>query len=421
MSERSADADVVVVGAGAAGLAATKAMRSQGLSVRLLEAKARVGGRAWTDADTFGVPLDWGCSWLHSASANPFTEMADAWGWRYSRRPARGRLYLEEGRWESDAEHAERMAFYDECMQAILAAAEAGRDVAVSEVIPRAHRWRGMFDFWLAVMNAYESPEVSTLDFSRYRDTGENWPLADGYGALVARYGADLEVALGAPVTAIRWGGPHVEVRTERGRLRARAVVVTASTSVLAEERIVFDPPLPGWKRDAIEAVPLGYAAKVAFAFDDDVFGVTEPTFVMPARDAPRTLSFQLRPFGRQLAVGYLGGRFCQSLEEAGEEAMLAFGRERLGEIFGAHILRHVTRAACVRWGPDPHIRGAYSCARPGCADARHALGRPVDGRLFFAGEACSPDYFTTAHGAYLSGLATAEAVRAHLMPHGRG
>ncbi len=348
--------DVIVVGAGAAGLAAAKTLRGAGLRVAVLEAKHRTGGRAWTDAATFGVPLDWGCHWLHSADVNPFTKMAQTWGFAHRTGTGWGRLHLVEP----------------------------------------AH--------------------VSTLDLARYRDTGENWPVADGYGALVARYGADLEVALGTPARRIDWGGGRgVRVRTARGTLDARAVVVTVSTGVLAAGTLRFEPPLPQWKLAAIDAVPLGYAGKIAFAFDRDVFDLPSTTYAIPERGAPRTLSFQIRPFARSLAVGYVGGHFCRELEAAGEVAMIAFARERLVDMFGAGVPRRIVKSACVRWGEDPDVRGGYSCARPGRAEQRAALARPVGERVFFAGEACSREFFSTAHGALLNGVEVGRAVADYL------
>lgn len=410
MSLDRTSSDVVVVGAGAAGLAAARTLRARDLGVRVLEAKKRIGGRAWTDTETFGVPLDWGCHWLHSASINPFTTMADEWGCAYRTGSVRRRVHTGTS-WETDAEYEERIRFLRRCWDTVGAAGEAGRDVSVADVTERDHRWTPVFDFWVTVTSGFEPQYVSTLDLARYRDTGENWPLEDGYGALVARLGEGLDITLGTRVHRIDWAGPRVRVHTSRGVLDAAAVIVTVSSGVLASGDIRFDPPLPAWKLAAIEAVPLGQANKIAFQLPGNPLGLPAHGHALPGGTAPATAAFQVRPFGRDLLVGYVGGYFCLELERAGEEAMIAFGLERLVEVFGSDVRRHVTRAACSHWGTDADIRGGYSCAPPGAADRRTDMATPLAERVYFAGEACSADFFSTAHGAYLSGIAGAEAV----------
>lgn len=419
MSGGSGSVDVVVVGAGAAGLAAARTLREGGCRVALLEAAARIGGRAWTDTETFGVPLDWGCHWLHSASINPFTRLADRWGFSYRRGAVQGRVHLE-GRWDSEAERAERAGFVRRGWEAIAAAGRAGRDVAAAEVIEREHRWSAVFRFWISVMTGLDAEEVSTLDFSRYRDTGENWPLQEGYGALVARYGRGLAVRLRTPVRRIDWRRRPLRIETARGTLRSAAVIVTVSTGVLAAGDIRFDPPLPARRLEALEGVPMGQANKVAFALDG-AGDLPEHGHALSAAGAPRTIGFQIRPFGRDLVVGYVGGAFCLELERAGAAAMIDHAREQLVAMFGSGLGRRITAGACSRWGEDPLVRGGYSCARPGAAERRRELGTPLGAQVFFAGEACSAEAFSTAHGALQSGIDTAREVLAMLRPAGRG
>lgn len=404
---RSAAADAVVIGAGAAGLSAARALRRAGLNTPLLEAKSRIGGRAWTDTETFGVPLDWGCHWLHSAGINPFTRMADEWGFAYRTGTIRGGLYGKDG-WDLPSEFEARQAFLRRNWEAIAQAGRAGRDVRALEVIERNHRWSPAMAWWVSVMTGLDARDVSTLDLQRYRDTGENWPLEAGYGTLVARYGAGLAVSLETVVRRVEWGGRRVRVHTNRGVLDAHAVVIAVSVGVLGAEAIVFDPPLPAWKQESLAAVPLGYANKIAFRLDGNPLDLPAHGHALSVRHAPQSIGFQIRPFGRDLLVGYVGGGFCRDLEAAGEAAMIDFGRERLAEMYGAGIARHVVDAACSAWTADPHVRGGYSCALPGMAERRAELAMPLDDRVFFAGEACHHEFFATAHGAHLSGLATA-------------
>ena len=108
---------------------------------------------------------------------------------------------------------------------------------------------------------------------------------------------------------------------------------------------------------------------------------------------------------------GFFGGDLAQSLELEGEGAFCAMASEELVALFGSKLRRALRPIAESRWGCDPWVRGAYSHARPGCAGARAVIRRPIKGRIFFAGEACSPHAFSTAHGAHDTGVEAAEAV----------
>jgi monoamine oxidase len=199
--------------------------------------------------------------------------------------------------------------------------------------------------------------------------------------------------------------------------VRGRAAIVAASTAVLAAGRIDFDPPLPLEIQEAIAALPLGEAEKVAVAFSRDVFGRSELDHLSFVHDTLEAVRFFIRPFGHDLAIAYIAGRFARALSDEGEAAMIAFAEDRLVDVFGADIRRHRIGAAATGWLRDPDIGGGYSCALPGKAAARAVLATPVGDRLFFAGEACSLRSYGTIHGAYESGVAAARAVAATLGP----
>ena len=419
MSPPDADVDIVVVGAGAAGLAAARTAMELGLRVTLLEAKDRIGGRAYTDTENFGVPFDHGCNWLHSADVNPLATLARALGFSYLRRRRMQRIWLD-GRWATAAERQDRLAYFERNEAAILAAAEKG-DGAMSEVIERDERWTPLFDRWIAVTCGVDPEEASTLDTARYRDTGENWPVREGFGALIARYGAGVPVALETPVRRIDWGANPIRIESQGGTVSAESVIVTVSTGVLRDESIRFTPGLPEWKRAAIEAVPMGMANKIALGFDRDPFGVPDNASVSSMATSREVFGFQLRPFGREIAIASVGGRFCSELEREGPRAMADFALAALKDMFGSGIARLVRAQVTTAWESDPTIRGGYSAARPGHAHRRSDLALPLEDRVFFAGEATSPDFFTTAHGAYSSGIAAARDAARILASSGNG
>jgi monoamine oxidase len=405
--------DLVVVGAGAAGLAAARTALASGLTVVVLEAKRRIGGRAHTDTATFGVPWDRGAHWLHQASRNPFTAFAEAQGFGCDRSTLPRRLW--SGGWAGADLQAELDAYYARGFAAIAAAGAAGLDVAASEAIPPHPRFRAMFDSWSAALSGADPERVSTLDYARYEMSGGNWRVVDGFGVLLARFGQGLPVELATPAKRIRWGGREVVVETARGALRGRTVIVTASTNVLASGRIAFDPPLPARKQEALAAVPVGEAGKVALALEGELPGPAGAYFLHIEHRTHEAMRFEMRPFGRNLVVGYLGGRFAAELEAAGPEAMVAFATDQLARVFGAGLRGQVRAAAATGWVHDPDILGGYSCALPGMAHLRPRLAEPLAERVFFAGEAGSLEAFGTVHGARASGEAAARAAARRL------
>ena len=121
-------------------------------------------------------------------------------------------------------------------------------------------------------------------------------------------------------------------------------------------------------------------------------------------------LNIRLRPFGRDLADAYLAGPRWRAVESAGEGAMIAAVRDALVGVLGTDVKRHIAAVASSRWGAEPSILGAYSAAKPGRFHRRADIARSLEDRLFFAGEATSPEFFSTCHGAHLTGIAAVEA-----------
>lgn len=401
--------DIVVIGAGIAGLAAARTARAAGLDVTLIEASRRIGGRAYTDTATLGHPFDHGCYWMHSASRNPFVAIAHQLGFTYRKTQFRNRRLYAGDRWATPAETREWVAYNARNERAIEKAGREGRDIAIAEVIEHGSRWEPLFAAWVAAFSGADPDEISALDWFNYKNTDENWPVREGFGALVAAWGADVPVSFECPATQVDWSERMVRVITPRGTIEARAAIVTVSTGVLAADAIRFTPALPDWKCKAISGVPMGHAEKVGLAFDRDVFGMPAASGVSYVGDRPEGFGFQIRPFGRDMAMCHLGGRFAAALQKDGEAAMIAYARERLATMFGSAIKRRITAAQASRWEADPFIRGGYAAALPGCAHMRADLARPLDDRLFFAGEATHAAFFSTAHGAYLSGTDAAD------------
>ena len=404
------EVDLVIVGAGAAGLAAGRRAGECGLSYLICEAMDRIGGRAFTESVTFGTPWDHGCHWLHSGSVNPFAKLADQYGFRYGT-TAPCRRTFDGSRWLTDEEHAEiNRQVYDGLWGAITSAGHEGRDVAATEVVDMAHPWIALLRTALGAEWGVDIPEVSTGDDVAYRDTDENWPVENGYGALVSRHAEGIPVELNSAVTRIDWSGPGVVVETSNGPVNARAALVTVSTRIVQDDVIEFSPSLPDWKRQAYGAITLGNANKVSFKIDKRLLGECASSAWI--RVTPEQgMWFQFREFDRDMANGYIAGALGDEIEAEGQAALIASGRDALASALGSDILKAIEVEATTMWRHEPWIRGAYGAAQPGKAHLRKDLATPIEDRLFFAGEATSLDFFSTCHGAHLTGIAAVDAI----------
>lgn len=411
--------DVAIVGAGAAGLAAARRADELGLSAFVFEAKDRIGGRTFTDSESFGVPWDRGAHWLHSADVNPLTRIAETLSHAYLARPRPfdGRFHLGGG-WGVAEDWRGYRDEFEAALERVVAAGESGKDIAVTDLLDGSSRWRRMVHHIFTAISGLPPSEISTADLAAYRDTEANWPLERGYGALLQAHYRGMPVELSTPVTAIDTSGGSIVLETPRGTVGARSLIVTVSTNVLASGAIRFTPALPDRVQKALAGIPTGSANKVAFHFRRNVFDLPDTSYVsfMDERDAARpACSFQIRPFGSELAIAYLGGDLSLNLERAGEGEMIDFARAALGDMFGTDIFTELSGVAATSWSTDPHTLGAYSCALPGEAHRRAVLAEPVTERFFLAGEAVSADWFSTVQGAHVTGVEAANKAAAYL------
>ena len=404
--------DVAIIGAGAAGLGAAKALKDSGLSVIVLEGRDRVGGRAHTTEAAPGVIFDVGCGWLHSADKNSFVGIAEALGFEINRDlpPWRERAYGKAFPQTDRAEFIQALEdFYERAEEAAQRALRTGRDEPASLYLESGNRWNPMIDAISTYVNGAELDRVSVIDMSTYEDTNLNWRARRGYGALIAAYGAACPLALNAPVTLIDHSGKRVRIETSRGTLTAGKVIVTVPTNLIGDEAIRFHPALPA-KVDAARGLPLGLADKVMLALEEPEALPREGN-LRGATMRREMGTYHLRPFGQPCIEGFFGGRFARSLEDAGDGAITAAAIDEIVSFLGNDFRRKLKPLAESRWAHDPFARGSYSHALPGHAGDRAVLATPVDGRLFFAGEATSPNFFSTAHGARDSGERAAREV----------
>lgn len=407
--------DVLIIGGGAAGIGAGLRLAAAGVDHLVVEARPRLGGRGWTIEDDHS--LDMGCGWLHSADENPWTDIAAAQGRTIDRTPppwTRPSTTIDIPL-EEQADFSRAMNdFYDR-----LHAAKDEPDRPASSLLVPGSRWNTLINAISTYINGTELDRVSMHDFALYHDTEVNWRIREGYGAMIAAAGSSLRTLLDCPVSLIDHSGQHIAVHTPRGVLAARTVIVTVSSALLAEEHVRFSPALPE-KVAAAAGLPLGLANKLflslegaeEFEHDSRVFG--------HAREVG-TAAYHIRPFGRPLIEAYFGGGLADDLEREGGRAFVDFAEYELNGLLGSSFSRRLKPVRLSQWRKDEFALGSYSYAIPGHHGDRAILAAPVDNRLFFAGEACSELSFSTAHGAYLTGVEAAGQALAALGHQGRG
>jgi len=402
---------VAIIGAGAAGLGAAQALQGSGLSALVLEARDRIGGRAQTVSLPNDVIFDVGCGWLHSADKNLFVPIAETLGFAINR----NRPPWQQQTFDAGFPLADREAFLAELndfFERVDDDAKDNPDRPASDLLTPGNRWNAQIDAVSTYINGCELDQASIHDLAAYEDTEINWRVEKGYGALIAAYGASCNIALGTQVTLIDHSGPRLTLHTSRGTLTADQVIVSVSTNLLAQEKIRFTPALPD-KVNAAAGLPLGLADKVMLALG--VPGDLPADGNLRGRSGmAKTGAYHLRPQGMACIEGYFGGTYARELEDAGDGALAQAAIDEIAGLLGNDYRKKLTPLASSRWAHDDFARGSYSHALPGHADDRAILAAPVDGRLFFAGEATSPNFFSTAHGALESGFRAAKEILAH-------
>jgi monoamine oxidase len=408
MTSLPSSVDIAIIGAGAAGLGAAHALKDSGLSFLVLEARDRVGGRGHTVMAAPDVVFDMGCGWLHSADENSFVKIAEELNFEVNkdlppwRERAYGKAFPQEDR--DDFIHS-----LDGFFQRLHEAAKSGHDSAADLYLEPGNRWNPMIDAISTYINGCELDQVSILDFDAYEDTNLNWRVRRGYGALMAAYGATLPLAFNCAVTLIDHSGKRVRLETSQGTLTADKAIITVPTNLIADETIRFHPALPE-KVDAAAKLPLGLADKVVLALAEPE-ALPKEGNLRGATMRTEMGTYHLRPFGQPCIEGFFGGRFAQTLEDAGDGAIAAHSIDEIVSFLGNDFRRKLKPLKESRWAQDPFARGSYSHAMPGHSGKRAVIAAPVDGRLFFAGEATSPNFFSTAHGARDSGERAAKEV----------
>jgi monoamine oxidase len=404
------EADIVVIGAGAAGISAARRIVAANRKVIVLEATGQIGGRCLTDTTTFDAPFDRGARWIHNPDTNPMIRLARSAGLDVVPAPLGQKIRI--GRRNARAgEVEELLAALVRANRTIDDASRGRVDVSCASALPKdLGDWAGTIEFLLgANATGKDLKDLSAIDKIRAQDRSAALACRQGLGTLIAKLGDGLPVSLSTPATRISWSGRDVAVETAAGKIAARAAIITASSNVLTSGMIKFTPDLPRRTLDAASKVSLGSYDHIVLALPANPLGLARDDVVIEQSKDARTALLVANMGASSLCGIDIAGAFGRDLSSQGEAAMVAFAVEWLSKLFGSDVAKAVKKTSATRWNAAPFALGAMSAASPGGQPSRRVLMEPA-GALFLAGEAAHEILWGTVDGAWESGERAAEA-----------
>jgi monoamine oxidase len=405
------EADIVVIGAGVAGIAAARRIIATNRKVIVVEATDRIGGRCQTDSATFGVPFERGARWMGSPDTNPMIKLARNAGLDISTMPFGPKIRV--GRRNARAgETEEFLAALVRANRAVDEASRGGKgDVSCASVLPKdLGDWAGTMEFVLGANFAGKDlKDISVVDKARAQERNTVVACRQGLGTLIAKLGEQMPVALSTPVSRITWSGRDVTVETQAGKIAARAAIITVSSNVLTSGTIKFTPDLPKRQLDAAAKLSLGSYDHIALQMPGNPLGLGRDDIIIEQSNSTRTALLFANIGGSSLCSIDVAGSFGRDLSGQGEKAMVAFAVEWLTKLFGSEAASAVKKSSATRWNAAPFALGAMSSAAPGAQVSRKLLTEPL-GYLFLAGEATHETLWGTVDGAWESGERAADA-----------
>jgi monoamine oxidase len=416
-SQRRGDGEVdcIIVGAGAAGIAAARKLAAANRSFVMLEATGRIGGRCFTETQSFGVPFDRGAHFIHAPGRNPLVRLAAQTGLDLYPAPVGQQIRI--GR--RNAREGELEDYLAATARSHRAMAEAVRnmpDIAAVRLLPRDFgEWRPTIEFALGpYATGKDLGELSAREVSRTVERDNGLICRQGFGTLLAKIAERIPVQLDTVVKLVDFThrGSKVEATTSRGPVVGRFMILTASTDVLAQERIKFDGGLPKRHAEALDKLRLGSFDHIALELAGNPLGLQRDELVFERSSGPRTAALVANIGGTPLSVVEVAGGFGRALAAQGDKAMVEFAVEWLAGLFGSEVKKAVRRTQTTQWNKEPWTLGAFAASAPGGGlDARRALMEPIRKRVFLAGEALHDTAWGTVGGAWESGSRAADAV----------
>ncbi|MBN8681189.1 MAG: FAD-dependent oxidoreductase [Chitinophagales bacterium] len=417
-NEQFSDKSVLVIGAGIAGLAAARQLQNRGFKVTVLEAQDRVGGRLRSNR-SLGIAFDEGASWIHGVQGNPIATLAEQAGMTTFHTDDESiKSWDLGGGLRADSLYADQEeAFYD-VLDTLMNSGNAGQsfETVFNNKYPQYANDR-LWKFFLSTYLTFDTGDLNKLSSLLYNE-GEEYGgvekiATNGYDTIANYLAKDLQVQLNQRVTKIDYTAGKVRVSHNGTTSEADYVIVTVPLGVLKNNTIAFTPSLPANKLNAIDKVGMSCVNKFLLRWDTAFWDDVQYLSYTPEARDKFNYFVNVRKFHPSVnaLMTFAYADYARQTETMLDAEIIYEVMKHLRDIYGSSIPDPVDFLR-TRWNSNENSFGAYSYTAVG-TEMRHFddLAAAVQDKLFFAGEHTEIDYFSTAHGAYLSGLREAEKI----------
>ena len=411
--------EVIIVGAGIAGISAAKILDKNNISNIVIEANNQLGGRVRKAKKSFGSWFDLGCSYLHEGEINPLTSIAeslkvpinyengDIFSIEKTKYLIRNKPFLSKKNHllkKSHDKFLKNLNFYKYKVE----------DSSLSSCLNICDPYYPILFDHLTGLNGIEANLVSAVDFASVND-GKDFIIESGLANLIDKWAKGINSILNTPVTQINWEKDYIEIYTQSKKYICKSALLTVSNGILQNEDITFIPQLPNYKIQAIHNLPMGILNKIGVLFKQGTFKENDIGWYVALTDAndndkSQIISFEIRKREKEHMIFFFGGEKGLDVENFPDKyykIITAFIKNQFGNLIGNNIKEIIHTS----WGKDPFTKGSYSFALPGHSSERELLKKTLEKKVYFAGEATVKSYYGTCHGAYISGVNAANEI----------
>lgn len=409
---------VIVVGAGISGLAAAKKLKENGFNVIVLEAQSKVGGRLKTNR-SLGVAFDEGASWIHGTAGNPITSLAQQAGMNTAFTDDESILaYDIGGVLHSDSNFSDTEDKFYTVLETLKNNGSSTKsfETVFNELYPTFCNDR-LWKFFLSTYLTFDTGDLNMLSSLLYNEGeefgGEERISVNGYDTIPSYLAIGLNVQLNQKVTKIDYSNTKILVSHNGTVTEADYVLVTVPLGVLKANKIDFVPSLPNTKQNAIQKVGVNCVNKFLLTWETAFWD--DEQYICYTPDIKDKFNYFVNVKKYQPTVNALMtfayADKARQTENMTDQQIIEEIMTHLRDIYGNNIPypKNILRT---KWQTNEYSYGSYSYTAVG-TEMRHFddLAEEIDDKIFFAGEHTEIDYFSTAHGAYLSGIREADKI----------